>query len=1405
MPQVNFCDITENNFIELLGSRNSSIDQTRLKECREDLKRGALISFLPTDIEETWLPETNGQLSSYGARNYKIAMYGIIPSGEMITTIVHGVFPMFEIRVPKDKDPHEFEQQILNMIKEKEDQADYKPANKRLVDNKIVFGMGIEKYKDHANFIQLYFRSTKVRKDYIGYFRDLGYKTTHDDKSCYYRVLFRNIQIALTKWMQFDRYTFVEKDKHPYFKGCVINVNYNDIMQYTGDIFTDKELLKDRTIHALFDIETYDPKDEKDEVPMPHNASAVMPNIGLCFTYRDCAKFPVNDKLSPNMAGYDYTLPKDYIRAFNITLFPTHDMPDRTTILCRDHNEMIRAFAMLFKMYRPNLVSTFNGDEYDWKWIIELARKNGLIKFLENHMSIRIISKYRELEKREIKNINQSFSRPDDKASYEYWTKYSFKINAELTVFGQYLKYPGYTNVDARPQLRKMKPDARSSSLRAYLKSYKLGDKVEMPYQEMFETFRKFLDLQTKIGIHSRLDDYLQSAKTLDLSNQLEQLMTEMVDIAEYCIVDAVRCQDLLLASNIVNDRREVASLCYISFNDAIYYADGMKVRNASISKAKKRGLHVSNITSDTVSDEKYPGAYVFLPKKGRVKPKPHIAQLKKHSAIWCALGSDMFVKIMDLIAKYGPCIDAYPEAELVGMPECFIDWLKIKIKRPIAGLDFSSLYPSIIMTYNLSPEMLVYDPMEALKLKQQGKDLYRIEFQYGTRKIGAWSVRSSLPSRQKDFDEWREKIKNSTDLNETQKILKNFEDILIKCEFGFFGTILVLLFDERDKVKKLQKEVEERIEHMQLLNNDEFNKVKDEFEILMQKFKYYKSKQLALKVLMNTFYGETGNQLSSIYFVELAGGITSAGQYNIKMVAEKVESMGCVPYYGDTDSVYISMPDRYFTEIDHNYYSTPIDKYSDDTTMSYYRKLVETSFVAIQDVRNEVNQMLINDNKNIFLKMAYEEILFPTEFYSKKKYGGIAHVSGFVAEPSLEKKSLFVRGLDYIKSDASELLKDICETSLFASLQYLELRTISEILEARLIDIYENRNVPLNYFIRSAMYKPKKKNITVNTFVDRMRVLDMAPMPYERFDYIVVEKYPYKYDLHGRKIPLKIAEFWEYANVVKEKNLQVKFDYYMENTISKKIARLMIGDNRFNADDEDTMFELAHKYVIDLFKRFGTRVESKGPALQAMYRKVNKSFQTRFNDIIKTNFMSIEGDDTYNNLIAKIDSVAKKEALASAIKFAKRLDGKYQKIYEQIMRQRQTKETEDLYNKLRNTCTKLQSIIEKRDNILGGVIDKLSNEVNIENSMDYKYIAEVIKNYETGLIDVDIVKALYENINQDDVKAVVDVDVIYCRLLSIKKSTLFAYYVSEELKNRYKPIVVKVDESDLDNFLNSN
>ena len=58
--------------------------------------------------------------------------------------------------------------------------------------------------------------------------------------------------------------------------------------------------------------------------------------------------------------------------------------------------------------------------------------------------------------------------------------------------------------------------------------------------------------------------------------------------------------------------------------------------------------------------------------------------------------------------------------------------------KRPVTGLDFASLYPSLIMIYNLSPDKIILSRKRA---EQSGKKLHEISFKFNNQDCLAWSI----------------------------------------------------------------------------------------------------------------------------------------------------------------------------------------------------------------------------------------------------------------------------------------------------------------------------------------------------------------------------------------------------------------------------------------------------------------------------------------------------------------------------------------------------------------------------------------------------------------------------------------------------------------------------------------
>src|ERR1043166_6080093 len=130
----------------------------------------------------------------------------------------------------------------------------------------------------------------------------------------------------------------------------------------------------------------------------------------------------------------------------------------------------------------------------------------------------------------------------------------------------------------------------------------------------------------------------------------------------------------------------------------------------------------------------------------------------------------------------------------------------------------------------------------------------------------------------------------------------------------------------------------------------------------------------------MNTFYGTAGDSKSPFFLRALAGSVTSAGQRNIKLVADFVKSRDFQIKYGDTDSLYLVLPERCFQECDEAY-----DNGKGISKEEYWSRMVNISMGVMGKLRDEVNDFLRKDNGSSYLKMAYEEVLFPVVFTGKK------------------------------------------------------------------------------------------------------------------------------------------------------------------------------------------------------------------------------------------------------------------------------------------------------------------------------------------------------------------------------------------------------------------------------------
>lgn len=171
-------------------------------------------------------------------------------------------------------------------------------------------------------------------------------------------------------------------------------------------------------------------------------------------------------------------------------------------------------------------------------------------------------------------------------------------------------------------------------------------------------------------------------------------------------------------------------------------------------------------------------------------------------------------------------------------------------VKEPEIGLhenlvqfDFRSLYPSIIISKNVSPDVLLKNSVDNIAKVNEDRysltdDDYHISPEYGNK--------------------------------------------FAKKPSGFIPSVIGNVLDERLKIKKRMKQEEDPTEK-RILN----------------------VQQEALKRLANTMYGIYGFSRFRWYSIECAQSITAWGRNYIKTTMKKAEEYGFHPIYADTDGFY--------------------------------------------------------------------------------------------------------------------------------------------------------------------------------------------------------------------------------------------------------------------------------------------------------------------------------------------------------------------------------------------------------------------------------------------------------------------------------------------------------------------
>jgi len=189
----------------------------------------------------------------------------------------------------------------------------------------------------------------------------------------------------------------------------------------------------------------------------------------------------------------------------------------------------------------------------------------------------------------------------------------------------------------------------------------------------------------------------------------------------------------------------------------------------------------------------------------------------------------------------------------------------QVGMHKWIMSFDLNSLYPHLIMQYNISPETLV----DGCEMKEGMVD--------------------------KILDG---KVKPSKDYCMTPNGAFFRKDIR-----GFLPELMEKVYDDRVKYKKLMLEAKQEYEN----TGD---------AAILKRISRYENIQMAKKISLNSAYGAIGNSYFRYYDLMVATAITSSGQLSIRWIEKainiylnKILKTDKVDYViaSDTDSVYIT------------------------------------------------------------------------------------------------------------------------------------------------------------------------------------------------------------------------------------------------------------------------------------------------------------------------------------------------------------------------------------------------------------------------------------------------------------------------------------------------------------------
>jgi DNA polymerase elongation subunit (family B) len=464
---------------------------------------------------------------------------------------------------------------------------------------------------------------------------------------------------------------------------------------------------------------------------------------------------------------------------------------------------------------------------------------------------------------------------------------------------------------------------------------------------------------------------------------------------------------------------------------------------------------------------------------------------------------------LMPLISK-GNMGDAY-EGAIVLEPKC-----NLYLEDPVACVDYGSLYPSSIISENLSHDSKVwtkeYDLAGDIKKDSVGKDMIT-----GTRNAAGEFIYDNLEEYNYVDVKYDTFTYRKTGNSAAVKTLTGYKVCRFAQYPGNKKAILPSILQELLLARKTTKKQMEK-------ETDPFKK-----NILDKR-------QLSIKVTANSLYGQCGAKTSTFYEMDVAASTTAVGRKLLIYGKEVIENV-----YGDAtvDTKYGPMK----TKAEYIYGDTDSIFFTFNLTQNGVKLEPQKALEVTIELAQEAGHLA-----TMFLKkphdLEYEKTFMPFCLLSKKRYVGML----YEYDPTqCKRKSM---GIVLKRRDNAPIVKDVYGGIIDILMKDKNIDKSIEFLHS-MLSMISDKKVPIEKLIISKSIRSFYKNpkaIAHNVLAERIGVRDPGnkPSPGDRIPYVYIVSTA---KLQGERI--------ETPTFIKDNKIKIDYGFYISNQIMKPVLQI--------------------------------------------------------------------------------------------------------------------------------------------------------------------------------------------------------------------------------------------------------